>query len=201
MHNALPWLTNLPSVSPFAVRSMCISEQGPQGPVSPIIQKLSFRLPLTTWIFGFEAGSSKGGCPILVGLLVKRRRITFARGIDRGVKAVRRKLPPFDQKLPGPIDRLFFEVIPKAPVAKHFEERVVIGIETDIIEVIVLAAGSDAFLSIGNTRRRERRFLLAEKIGHELVHARVRKQQIWSAGQQARRWHNRVLFFPEEIQK
>src|SRR5271166_7093367 len=148
-----------------------------------------------------QAGSCKGDCPVLVGFLVKCRRITFARCIDRGVKAVWWKLPPFDQKLPGPIDRLFFEVISKAPIAKHFEERVVICIETDIIEVIVLAAGSYAFLSIGNTRRRVWRFLPAEKIRDELVHARVRKQQIWSAGKQARRWHNRVLFFPEEIQK
>ncbi len=29
-----------------------ISEQGPQGPVSPIIQKLSFLPPFTTWTFG-----------------------------------------------------------------------------------------------------------------------------------------------------
>jgi len=29
-----------------------ISEHGPQGPVSPIIQKLSFLLPWTMWTFG-----------------------------------------------------------------------------------------------------------------------------------------------------
>ena len=37
-----PALTSEPPVSPFSVRSMWISEHGPQGPVSPIIQKLSF---------------------------------------------------------------------------------------------------------------------------------------------------------------
>ena len=42
MQRGEPALTSAPPVSPFGVRSMWISEQGPQGPVSPIIQKLSF---------------------------------------------------------------------------------------------------------------------------------------------------------------
>jgi hypothetical protein len=33
-------------------QSMCISEQGPQGPVSPISQKLSCLLPLMIWSTG-----------------------------------------------------------------------------------------------------------------------------------------------------
>jgi hypothetical protein len=163
--------------------------------------KIVFAVAVDDVDLRIQTGSRKGDCPILVGFLIKCCRITFARCIDSGVKAAWRKVPPVDQKLPGPIDRLSFEVIPKAPVAQHLEERVVKGIETDIIEVIVLAAGSYAFLSIGNTRRGVGRFLLSEKIWYELVHAGVRKQQIWSARQQARRWHNRVLFFAEKIQK
>ena len=45
MHSGDPALTSDPAVSPFGVRSMCSSEHGPQGPVSPIIQKLSFLFP------------------------------------------------------------------------------------------------------------------------------------------------------------
>jgi hypothetical protein len=45
MHSAEPLLTSEPRVSPPGVRSTWISEHGPQGPVSPIIQKLSFLLP------------------------------------------------------------------------------------------------------------------------------------------------------------
>ena len=45
-------LTSVPFVSPSGVRSTWSSVQGPQGPVSPIIQKLSFLLPLTMWIAG-----------------------------------------------------------------------------------------------------------------------------------------------------
>src|SRR5437763_6298502 len=41
--------TSAPRVSPFGVRSTCSSEQGPHGPVSPIIQKLSFFPPCTIW--------------------------------------------------------------------------------------------------------------------------------------------------------
>jgi hypothetical protein len=39
-------------VSPAGVRSTWISLHGPQGPVSPIIQKLSFLPPLTMWTLG-----------------------------------------------------------------------------------------------------------------------------------------------------
>jgi hypothetical protein len=52
MQRASPLLTSEPPVSPAGVRSTWISEQGPQGPVSPIIQKLSFLLPLTMWTLG-----------------------------------------------------------------------------------------------------------------------------------------------------
>src|SRR3954465_11022684 len=52
MQRASPALTSAPWVSPDGVRSTCSSEQGPHGPVSPIIQKLSFLLPGTIWILG-----------------------------------------------------------------------------------------------------------------------------------------------------
>ena len=52
MQRGSPWLTNWPSVVPRGVRSTWTSEHGPQGPVSPIIQKLSFLLPLTMWTAG-----------------------------------------------------------------------------------------------------------------------------------------------------
>ena len=45
-------LTREPLVSPSGVRSRWSSEQGPQGPVSPIFQKLSSTLPLTMWMVG-----------------------------------------------------------------------------------------------------------------------------------------------------
>ena len=112
---------------------------------------------------------------MIVGLLVKVRRITFSGPVNGGVEAFRRELPTLDQEFPGPFDGLFLEVISKAPVAQHFEERVMIGVETDVIEIVVFPAGSNAFLGIGNARREKRWLLLAEKIRHELVHPRIGK--------------------------
>ena len=132
---------------------------------------------------GIETGVLKSGRPIIVGLLVKRRGITFSRPVNGGVEAFRRELPTLDQEFPGPLDRLFLEVISKTPVTEHFEEGVMIGVESNIIEIVVFAAGSNAFLRIGDAWRHKRRFLLAEKIGHELVHPRIGEKQIRSAWQ------------------
>ena len=54
MQRGEPALTSFrPSASPSEARRLTlISEQGPQGPVSPIIQKLSFFEPRTMWVSG-----------------------------------------------------------------------------------------------------------------------------------------------------
>ena len=59
MHSAVPWFTSSPRVSPDGVRSTWISEQGPHGPVSPIIQKLSFLPPLTMCTAGSRPSRRK----------------------------------------------------------------------------------------------------------------------------------------------
>ena len=59
MQRGSPALTNEPPVSPAGVRSTCISEHGPHGPVSPIIQKLSFLFPLTMWTAGSSPAAVK----------------------------------------------------------------------------------------------------------------------------------------------
>ena len=62
---ARPWCR------PAGVRSTWSSLHGPHGPVSPIIQKLSFLLPLTMWTFGVEAGGAELLGPDVVGFLVE----------------------------------------------------------------------------------------------------------------------------------
>ena len=106
-----------------------------------------------------------------------------ARFVNGRVKPLRWKLPALDDKFPRPLDRFLFEIVAKAPVAQHFEEGVMIGVEPDIFEVVVFAAGANAFLCVGHARRIPGRLLLAEKNGHELVHARVREKQIRRVGQ------------------
>ena len=55
----------------------------------------------------------------------------------------------FGDQFPGPVDGFLLEVIAEGPVAEHLEERVVVGVEADVFEVVVLAAGADAFLGVG----------------------------------------------------
>ena len=50
------------------------------------------------------------------------------------------------QQLPGELDRAFLEVVAEREVAEHLEEGVVARGVADVVEVVVLAAGADAFL-------------------------------------------------------
>ena len=115
---------------------------------------------------------------------------------------MRRKFPALDDQFPRPVDRFLLEVIAEAPVPEHLEKRVVIGIEPDVIEVVVLAAGADAFLRVGDARRIPwRAFVCAEKDRHELVHAGVGEEQVRRVRQKRRRRHDGVLFLAKEIEK
>ena len=69
--------------------------------------------------------------------------------IDGGVEAVLGELPDVRDQFPGPFDGFFFEIIAEAPVAEHLEKGVVIGVQADVVEVVVFAAGADAFLGVG----------------------------------------------------
>ncbi len=60
---------------------------------------------------------------------------------------------------------LALEVVAERPVSEHLEERVVIGVETDVVEVVVLAAGADAFLRIGRATGRVGHGTSLRKIG------------------------------------
>ena len=51
------------------------------------------------------------------------------------------------QQRPGVGDRLLLEIIAEAEIAEHFEEGVVARGVADIVEVVMLAAGADAFLA------------------------------------------------------
>ena len=76
-----------------------------------------------------------------------------------------------------------------------------IGVESDIFEIVVFAAGPNAFLGIGHARRIPRRFLLTKKNWHELVHAGVGEKQVRRVRQERRRRHDGVLLLAEEIEK
>ena len=85
------------------------------------------------------------------------------------------ELPDFGEELPGPGDRVLFEVVAEAPVAEHLEEGVVVGVPADIVQVVVLAAGADALLRVHDPG--ELRLLGAEEVRLELVHPGVGEEQ------------------------
>jgi hypothetical protein len=78
---------------------------------------------------------------------------------------------------------------------------VVIGVVADILEVVVFAAGADAFLGIGGARWIVGGFFDAEEIGDEGVHPGIREQQAGRLREQRGGGDDGVLFFLEEIEE
>ncbi len=79
------------------------------------------------------------------------------------------------QELPAEGDRFAFEVVAEGEVAEHFEKGVVAGGAADVFQVVVLAAGADAFLRGGGAYVVA--LLSSQKQVLELVHPRVGEEQ------------------------
>ena len=94
---------------------------------------------------------------------------------DGDVQLVLRQAVVFGQQVPGKVDRFGFEVIAEGEVAEHLEERVVAARVADVLEIVVLAAGANAFLR--RCGARVVALLLSKKDVLELVHAGVGEQQ------------------------
>ena len=95
--------------------------------------------------------------------------------VDRDQQLVRRQAHHLGNEIPGVEDGLFLEVIAEGEVAQHLEERVVPGGVADIVEIVVLAAGANAFLHTGGPGV-VALFRPGEEI-LELHHARVGEKQ------------------------
>ena len=148
-----------------------------------------------------EALFFKDSGPEVVGFLVELGGIAFGRGIDGRIEAIGRDAPPVRDQLPGPLDGFLLEVIAEAPVTEHFKEGVVVGVVTHILEIIVFAAGANAFLGVSSTWRIIGCGLSSEEIRDELIHPRVGEQQVRGCRHQASRGHHGVLLFCEKIEK
>ncbi|EXI70615.1 MAG: hypothetical protein AW07_03945 [Candidatus Accumulibacter sp. SK-11] len=105
--------------------------------------------------------------PQLVGLVIL--------GIDADPEALGGQLVDVDQQFPGVADRVALEVVAEGEVAEHLEEGVVARRVADVLEVVVLAAGADAFLR--GRRAQVGAPVEAEEDILELVHAGVGEQQ------------------------
>ncbi len=150
------------SSSPWSKK---ISEHGPQGPVSPIAQKLSDGRDADDPGVG-EAGDL---LPQLEGLVVVV--------VDGDEHPLGRQSEGLGDQLPGERDRVGLEVVAEREVAEHLEERVVTRGVADVVEVVVLAAGSHAFLRRG--RAGVGSALVAGEDVLELHHPGVGEHQAW----------------------
>jgi len=92
-----------------------ISEHGPQGSVSPIIQKLSFLLPWTMWMGGIEAFFAEDLGPDVVGLLVKLGGVAlgFVGRVDGGVEALGGNARDLGDEFAAPGEESFSKQSPK----------------------------------------------------------------------------------------
>ena len=141
--------------------------------------------------------------PVIPCLLVKLPGVALGlvRGVHGGVQAFRGESPPFHHQLPGPADGFLLEIIPEGPVPQHFKKRVVVGIITHILQVVVLAAGADALLGVRGAGGRPGGSPYAQEIRNKLVHAGICEQQTGALGHQRSGGHDRVLFLAEKVQK
>ena len=84
--------------------------------------------------------------PCLSGLLVEGCPIFLGTLEYGGIEFCLVYLVNFREKFPSPGDGLSLEIVAEAPVSEHLEHRMVIGIVSYFLEVIVLSAHAEAFL-------------------------------------------------------
>ncbi len=109
--------------------------------------------------------------PKLGGLSIRLEPVGFVALEIRGVQAVLVDTPNVGEQLPGPLDGLLLEIVAERPVAEHLEERVVVGVLPDVVEVIVLPARPDALLRVRSPRKGPRSGAQEDIL--ELVHPGV----------------------------
>ncbi len=113
--------------------------------------------------------------PGFLGFLVHLGPV-FGRTLEHsGVEEVLVDFIDLGEKLPGPVDGFFLEVIAVAPVAEHLEHSVVVGVVAHLFEVVVLSADSQALLGVGGAL--VWCGLVAEENVLELVHPGIGKHK------------------------
>ncbi len=118
--------------------------------------------------------------------------------VDRRPQLFRRQSVGGGQQFPRILDRVALEVVAERPVAEHLEERVVACRVTDVLEVVVLAAGAQAALDGG--RAHVAALLRAQERVLELHHAGVGEQQRRVvAGNERRTGHHGVALGDEIV--
>ena len=103
-------------------------------------------------------------------------------------------------EVPGELDGVGFEVIAEGEIAQHFEESVVAAGVADVFEIVMLAAGADAFLGGGGAGVIAGFEALEDLF--ELVHACVgEEQRRVIGGDEGTAAHDAMAAGVEEIEK
>ena len=84
-------------------------------------------------------------------------------------------LNSFVSSVPGVVDGFLLEVVAEREVAEHFEECLMAARVADVIEIVVLAAGPDAFLS--TCRRAVGALFASQEDILELIHSGIDEEQ------------------------
>ncbi len=105
--------------------------------------------------------------------------------------------PVLCHELPAGRDDELLEVVAEAEVAEHLEEHEMALGAADIVEVVVLPSGTDAFLRADGAL--VRRLLVAEEVGLERHHPGDVEQQRRILWHEARRRHEGVVARDEEV--
>ena len=84
--------------------------------------------------------------------LVVALQSLFGRSLeDCGIEVLGVDMQHIDDILPRKVDSTLFEIVAERPVAEHLEHGVVVGIVSDFLKVVVLAADAEALLRVGYT--------------------------------------------------
>jgi hypothetical protein len=138
--------------------------------------------------------------PNRLGLLVRSQSVGGIASKNRHVQLVRVDFVDLGQKLPGPSNGVLFEVIAKTPVPEHLEQRMVVGVVPDFLQIVVLARHPQAFLRVRNPRMLHRRD--AQEHIFERIHAGIGEQQGGVVLDDQRcGWYNRMPFGGKKIKK
>ena len=93
------------------------------------------------------------------------------------------------------------EVVAEGPVPEHFEKGVVVGVVADVLEVVMLSSGADAFLGVGGAWWGVGGLFGAEEVGDELVHPGIGEEEPGGLGQEGGGGHGGVLLFLKKIEE
>ena len=139
-------------------------------------------------------------CPDRSRLIVTRQTFLGRTLKDGCVQVSGVDLQYIHDILPCKINRLFLEIVAKRPVTQHLKHRVVVGIMTYFLQVVMLTRNAQTLLTVRHTRVLDR--IIAQDDSFPRVHTGVGEHQrriIFN--HHRRRRNNLVTFRCHKVQK